>query len=455
MNTVIVIGGDAAGASAASALKRALGEDVHVLILERQKWTSYAACGIPFWVAGDIGSAAALVARSPEKHRANGLDVRTRTEVTAIDTTARAVTARALGNGALEVYAYDHLVIATGAEPRRPPVPGLDLPGVVGVQTLEDGAAAIDALEGARRAVVVGAGYIGLEMAEAMCARGLKVTIIDQADQPMVTFDPDMGALIAEAMSSFGVSYHGGEPVVAVEAGPNGRAAAVVTDAGRYEADIVVLGLGVRPRADLAVAAGLPVGEHGGILTDENMRVLGHENIWSGGDCVEVMDRISGRRRHVALGTHANKHGRVIGANVAAVLGGHAPALTFPGVVGTAISRLCDLEVSRTGLREAEARSLGFDVVTAHVKSGTRAHYFPESKLLHVKVVAERGTGRLLGFQIVGGAASGKRIDAAATAIWAGMTAEDVTSLDLGYAPPFSPVWDPIQVAARKVAGLV
>jgi NADPH-dependent 2,4-dienoyl-CoA reductase/sulfur reductase-like enzyme len=265
----------------------------------------------------------------------------------------------------------------------------------------------------------------------------------------MSTLDPDMGELIAHAMQGMGVTYHGGEPVTALEAGPDGRVAKVITNAGAYDADVVVCGIGVRPNSDLARDAGLPVGELGGILTDDRMRVLGHADIWAGGDCVEVRDRLADRFVYRPLGTHANKHGRVIGAN----LGGGD--LTFPGVISTAVSKICELEISRSGLTERDARDLGFDVIAARIKASTRAHYFPGAGPVHVKVVAEKGTGRMLGCQIVGQSTSGKRIDAAAVAIWNGMTVEEVTSLDMAYAPPFSPVWDPVQIAARKAAGMV
>jgi NADPH-dependent 2,4-dienoyl-CoA reductase/sulfur reductase-like enzyme len=453
---IVVIGADAAGASAASTIKRGLKDRAHVLVLERQEWTSYAACGIPYWISGDIPDMKALVARSPEKHRANGLDLRTGVEAIAIDPATHMVTARTLATGDVEHHSYDHLVIATGAVPLRPPIPGLDLPGVHGVQTLDDGLAALESLAtGPARAVVIGAGYIGIEMAEAMCTRGLQTTVVDLANEPMTTLDPDMGALVRAAMEGMGIAYRGGAGVDSVQAGADGRVAAVVTAEATYPADIVVLGLGVRPRAELARDAGLPIGARGGIRTDAHMRVEGHADIWAGGDCVEVLDRVSGQHTHIALGTHANKHGRIIGANIVASVTGKGPELAFPGVVGTAISRICDLEISRTGLREAQARELGLDVVTATIEAGTRAHYFPGGGTVHVKVIAEKGSGRLLGAQIVGAAGAGKRIDAAATAIWNEMTVEEVTGLDLAYAPPFSPVWDPLQVATRRAASLV
>lgn len=450
MLRVVVIGGDACGASAASAIKRTLRDSVQVTVLERQQWTSYSACGIPYWVAGEVDGPGALVARTPEEHRANGLDLRTGWEATAIDPADRTVTAVELATGSTHTLDYDHLVIGTGATAVRPPIPGIDLPGVHGVHTLDDGLAIVAALgRGVRRAVVVGAGYIGIEMAEAMCARGVVASVVDQAPQPMATLDPEMGALIAEAMAAKGLAFHGGHGVEAFEAGPDGRVARVVTAGGIHDADLVIVGLGVRPNSALAAAAGLPIGDRGGILTDDHMRVEGRAEIWAGGDCVEVVDRPTGRRLHVALGTHANKHGRVIGANIT---GGD---LVFPGIVGTAVAKFCDLEVSRVGLREAEARELGLDVVAATITASTRAHYLPGAGEIHVRVLAERGSGRLLGCQIVGRPGSGKRIDAATVAIWNRMTVEDVTSLDLAYAPPFSPVWDPVQVAARRAAAMV
>lgn len=446
---VVVIGADACGASAAAGVKRAMKDAVEVVVLERQPWTSYSACGIPYWIAGHLDSPDGLIARTPEQHRANGLDLRTGWEATAIDPAAGTVTA-VDDLGQEQTIGYDQLVIGTGAVPVRPPIPGTDLPGVHGVQTIDDGLRVLDSLH--RRpenAVVVGAGYIGIEMAEAMRSRGLAVTVVDQAEQPMTTLDPDMGELIAKAMGRMGIEYRGGQGVQRIEAAASGRANEVVTAAGRYPADIVVLGLGVRPNTGLAAAAGLPLGDAGGLLTDDRMQVLDHPGVWAGGDCVEVFDRMTGRPRHVALGTHANKHGRVIAANIA---GGD---LRFPGVIGTAVSKICELEIARVGLREQEARDQGWDIVSALIQSTTKAHYLPDSGPVHVKVIAERGEGRMIGCQIVGRAGAGKRIDAAAVAIWNGMTAEQVTSLDLAYAPPFSPVWDPVQIAARKVAGLV
>ncbi|HKR49827.1 MAG TPA: FAD-dependent oxidoreductase [Pseudonocardiaceae bacterium] len=445
---VVVVGADATGMSAASqALRRAGRDALEVVAFERGHHVSYSACGIPYWVAGDVEGEDALVARSAAEHRANGIDLRVRTEVTEIDLDARMVTATELDSGASYQVGFDDLVLATGAVPVRPDLPGVRAPGVYGVQTLDDGAAVLAGLTARpRRAVVVGGGYIGIEMAEAMVRRGLAVTLVDRAAEPMTTLDPDMGALVREAMQGMGITVLTGTPITGFETGPDGRVSGVGTESATLPADVVVLGLGVRPATELARVAGLPLGEHGGVLTDLRMRVPGHDGVWAGGDCVEVLHRVSQRRVHVALGTHANKHGRVIGTNLG---GGYA---TFPGVVGTAVSKVCDLEVGRTGLLEAEARAAGFQPVSVTVRSTTRAGYFPGTTPITVKMIAECGTGRLLGVQLVGREGTAKRVDVCVVALWNGMTVQDMIGLDLGYAPPFSPVWDPVLIAARKAA---
>lgn len=446
---VVVIGADAAGMSAASQAKRLGGDALDVIALERGGHTSYSACGIPYWIAGDVGSVQDLVARTAEQHRANGIDLRMRHEVVGVDLDRREVEVRE----ASSTYRlnFDHLVLATGARPRRPDVPGIDADGVLGVQTLDDGERVLDVLQSRRprRAVVVGGGYIGIEMAEAMVTRGLSVTVVTRSAEPMATLDPDMGRQVHEAMEGMGIDVRTGASLEAVETSPEGWARAVVTDAGEIEADLVVLGTGVSPETGLASAAGLPLGRWGGLVTDLRMRVLDTEGVWAAGDCVESTDLVSGTRVHVALGTHANKQGRVLGTNLG---GGYA---TFPGVVGTAISKVCDLEIARTGLKESDCDAVGFAYLTVRVGSSTRAGYFPGAAPVTVKLVAEQRTGRLLGAQIVGRAGSAKRIDTLAVALWNRMTVEEISALDLGYAPPFSPVWDPVLIAARKAADQV
>ncbi|WP_369226255.1 FAD-dependent oxidoreductase [Streptomyces sp. R39] len=446
---LVVIGGDAAGMSAASQARRLRGPDeLEIVAFERGHFTSYSACGIPYWVGGDVDERDQLVARSPEEHRARAIDLRMRTEVTEIDVAGKRVRARDVDSGAESWTPYDRLVIGTGARPVRPDMPGADAPGVHGVQTLDDGQALLDTLArtGGRRAVVVGAGYIGVEMAEALINRGYQVTVVNRGSEPMSTLDPDMGRLVHEAMEGLGITMVNDTEVTKVLTGQDGRVRAVATEAAEYPADVVILGIGVRPETGLARAAGLPVGRHGGLLTDLAMRVRGHEDIWAGGDCVEVLNLVSGQEQYIPLGTHANKHGQVIGTNVG---GGYA---TFPGVVGTAVSKVCDLEIARTGLREKDALRVGLQFETVTIESTSRAGYYPGANPMTVKMLAERRTGRLLGVQIVGREGAGKRVDIAAVALTANMTVEQMTALDLGYAPPFSPVWDPVLVAARKAA---
>ncbi|MEW2562075.1 FAD-dependent oxidoreductase [Streptomyces griseorubiginosus] len=449
---LVVVGGDAAGMSAASQARRMKGPDeLEIVAFERGHFTSYSACGIPYWVGGDVEERDQLIARTPQEHRDRGIDLRLRTEVVAIDVDRQRVRARDLDSGDESWTSYDKLVIATGARPIRPDMPGVDAEGVHGVQTLDDGQALIDTLARTRgrRAVVVGAGYIGVEMAEALIKRGYGVTVVNRGREPMSTLDPDMGRLVHRAMEGLGITMVNDTEVTKVLTGEDDRVRAVVTEDAEYPADVVVLGVGVRPETSLAKAAGLPLGGHGGLLTDLGMRVRGHENIWAGGDCVEVLDLVSGQERHIPLGTHANKHGQIIGMNVG---GGYA---TFPGVVGTAVSKVCDLEIARTGLREKDARRVGLQFESVTIESTSRAGYYPGASPMTVKMLAERRTGRLLGVQIVGREGAGKRVDIAAVALTAGMTVERMTALDLGYAPPFSPVWDPVLVAARKAAAKV
>jgi NADPH-dependent 2,4-dienoyl-CoA reductase/sulfur reductase-like enzyme len=268
------------------------------------------------------------------------------------------------------------------------------------------------------------------------------VALVDEAVQPMRTLDPDMGVLVAEGMRALGVELHLGAGVEGYEA-RGGRVCAVVTADGTLPADVVVLGLGVRPNTALAAAGGLAVGASGGIVVDQRMHTR-TPGVWAAGDCVEVHHRVSRRPAAIALGTHANKQGRVAGVNLG---GGYA---TFPGVVGTAVTKVCGLEVARTGLSETEAEAAGFAYESVLVGSTTRAGYFPGAAPITTKLVAERRSGRLLGAQIVGAEGAAKRIDVLACALWNEMAVDEITNLDLGYAPPFSPVWDPVLIAARK-----
>ena len=449
MQRLIVIGGDAAGMSAASQARRLRQPDsLEILAFERGAFTSYAACGIPYWISGMVEERDRLVARHPEEFRdRQNIDVRIHHEVVGIDTEARTVTVHDLEGGDEQSHAYDELLVATGASPIRPPVPGIDLPGVLGVQTLDDGQRFLDALEDRRpqRAVVIGAGYIGIEMAEAMKIRGLEVHVVDLAPQPMSTLDPEMGEQVAEAMRGMGMELHLGVKVEGLEAGDDGYVRSVETSDGTIDADVVVLGTGARPFTDLAQAAEIPVGLSRGIVTDRRQHTP-VDGVWAAGDCAETFHRVSQRPVSIALGTIANKQGRIAGLN----LGGTYAA--FPGVLGTAVTKVCEVEIARTGLTQTAAQDAGFEVVTAKIDGRTRAHYYPGGSPITVLVVAERGTGRLLGAQIVGQEGAAKRIDVFATALWNEMTVDELINVDLAYAPPFSPVWDPVLIAARQAS---
>lgn len=453
---LVVIGADAAGMTAASQARKRRRDpnDLSILAFDRGRFASYSACGIPYWIAGDLERGAdQLIARTPEEHRKNHIDLRMRTEVEGIDLDGGRVHVRDLETGAAETHPYDQLVVAMGAVPIVPDLPGIDAGNVFGVQTLDDGEAVLNALDREprpKRAVVVGAGYIGVEMAEAMVRHGLDVTVVEQMDEPLSTLDPDMGRLVHDAMEQLGIDVQTGSEVEGIETDDEGRVRAVSVRGGaEVPADIVVLGIGVRPNTDIAREAGLKLGAKDAIRTDLQMRAEAHAQVWAGGDCVQVLDLVTGEHLHVPLGTHANKQGKVIGTNIG---GGYA---TFPGVVRTAVSKVCDLEIARTGLLEADAKRVGYEYEAVTIKSTTKAGYFPGTKPMTVKMLAERRSGLLLGAQIVGNEGSGKRIDTIAVALWNRMTVEELSAVDLSYAPPFSPVWDPVLVAARKATDAV
>jgi NADPH-dependent 2,4-dienoyl-CoA reductase/sulfur reductase-like enzyme len=443
---LVVIGGDAAGMSAASQARRRRGPDrLQIVVLEQGEHVSYSACGIPYLIGGEVPDVGQLIARPVSTFRQDlCIRVHLRHRVESIDLDGRVVRVRDLASGEDRRISFDQLMIATGAVPRRPPVPGIDAVGVFGVQTLDDGLAVRRALEGTspRRAVVVGGGYIGLEMAEAFVRRGLEVTVVDGAPAVMSTLDPDMGGLVAEGMRELGISVRCGEQLTGIDT-TSGRVAAVATEHGTYPADIVVLGLGVRPEVTLAQGAGVPVGASGAIAVDRRMRT-GVPGVWAAGDCAEKFHRVSREPVAIALGTHANKEGRVAGINI----GGEYA--TFPGVLGTAVSKICSLEVARTGLKESEASAAGFEALSVVVESTTRASYYPGAEMIKTKLVVEERSGRLLGAQIVGREGAAKRIDVLAAALWGEMTVDEILNLDLSYAPPFSPLWDPVLIAARK-----
>lgn len=448
---LVIVGGDAAGMSAATqARRRRDASELEIVAFERGPYTSYSACGIPYYVGDTVEELEALIVRSPEAFREeNDIDARIHHDVSAIDLDARKVTVRDLENSTERSEAFDQLVVATGATPIKPDWPGIDAEGVFGIQVLEDGVAIRRWVDDEKpsRAVVVGGGYIGIEMAEALIMRGVQVALLDEARQPMTTLDEDMGAIVAEQMRDMGIEVFLEEKVTGIDQS-NGRASAVATEQRTLPADIVVLGIGVRPNVELAEEAGIEIGESGGIKVNRRMRTSA-EGVWSAGDCAEKFHLVSRKGVAIPLGTHANKEGRVAGINIG---GGYE---SFPGVVGTATSKICDIEVARTGLTESEAAEAGFEFVADTSDSTTRAGYFPDTRPIKTKLVVEKQSGRLLGAQIIGEEGAAKRIDVFATALWNRMTVAEMLNLDLSYAPPFAPVWDPVLIAARKAWRLV
>ena len=439
-----VVGGNPAGMGAATQAHR-LDGSLEIVAFEKGDWTSYSACGIPYVVGGMVEDLDDLVVRTPQEHRDQSLiDVRTRHEVMAIDLDGRRLEVRDHAHSRTIQVPFDELMLGLGARPIRPDLPGIDLPAVHGVQTLEDASSLLYAARTSecRNVVVVGGGYIGLELAEAFVARGARVTVVEAASQVMGTLDADMAAPVESAMRGIGIDVRVGVPVT-------GFADRIVqTEDGPILADLVVLGLGVMPNSELAGDAGIDLGVKNAIKVDRRQRASA-EGVWAAGDCVESFHLVSRQPVHVALGTLANRQARVAGINLG---GGYA---TFPGVLGTAITRVCSTEIGRTGLTEKEARGAGFEFVTSAIDSTSASRYLPDATPVRVKLLAEKGTGRVIGAQIVGGQGAAKRVDVVATAITAGLDVQQLLDVDMGYAPPMSPLWDPVAVAARKALSLL
>ena len=381
--------------------------------------------------------------RSPEAFRKQGIDARVFQRISGIDLRRGEVQAEDLKTGKAWKEPFDQLLIATGAAAIRPPIPGIEAKGVHELDTLQSGIEVRRAVDekNPRQIVIIGGGYIGLEMAENFVHRGIGVTIVEKTPQVMNTLDPDMASLLLKPLEEAGVKLYLNESLKSLEI-RGGEVRGVMTDQRSLPADFVLLGLGVRPNSAMAQEAGIPVGKTGGIKVNDRMQTES-ERIWAAGNCVESFHLVSRRPFYIALGTVANKQGRVAGINIA---GGQA---TFPGVVGTAMVKVFSLEVARTGLQEKETQGLGLSYAAAKIDAHTRARYYPGTGPMTVKILAEKKTGRFLGGQIVGREGAGKRIDTLAAALHAGFTVEDLVNLDLGYSPPFSAVWDPVQIAAR------
>ncbi len=460
---IVVVGGVAGGMSAAARARR-LAEDAEIVVLERGSYVSFANCGLPYHVSDEIPRRSALLVQTPEALRAAlDLDVRTGHEVVAIDRQQRTVTAVHTTGAGTETYelSYDALVLAPGAATVRPPISGLDLPQVHTMRTVPDadGLRAVLA-DGARSAVVLGAGFIGLEVAEALRQRGLTVDLVDLAPHVLPPLDSELASLLDDELRSHGVRTHVGVAAEALHAvGPvagegestesdgdaeGGEAAVQVrlSDGTTLEADLVVLSVGVRPDSHLAASAGLELAPGGAILVDAAQRTS-DPHIWAVGDATAVRNAVTGTVGPVPLAGPANRQGRRAADSI---LGAMTPAREARGVLGTAVVRVFGLTAAMTGASQRALQLAGIEHHVVHVHPGHHAGYFPGAEQLHLTIMFSPD-GRLLGAQAVGRAGADKRIDVLATALAAGMTVDDVAELELAYAPPYGSAKDPVNMA--------
>lgn len=454
---VVIVGGVAAGPKVAAKVNR-LRPDAEVTIVERGDLLSYAGCGLPYYVSGAVTDQKQLLSTPLGVVRDSVFfqsikNVRTlnRTEAVEIDRAARRVRVRRLEDGTERWLPYDKLVLATGARPIVPKLPGVELRNIFTLHGVRDAEGIRNALaeHRARDVVLVGGGLIAVEMTKALTQRGCRVTIVERLPQILRMFDPDMALLLERHLEANGVRVRTGVEVLGFRG--DGAVTAVVTDHGEIPADLVILSAGVRPETTLAERAGLELGPTGAIRTDARM-CTSDPDIYAVGDCVECVHRLTGQPCYVPLGSTANKQGRAAAVNLC---GGND---LFPGILGTTICNIFDYCAARTGLSEEEARQAGFDPVSVRVPAPDREHFLPEARLLMLKLVTDQRSRRLLGAQAIGPGQGDKRVDVAATAITAGLTVDEIAMLDLGYAPPYAPAMDNLitaaNVARNKLDGL-
>lgn len=445
-NRLVIVGGVAGGASAAARARR-LCENCEIIVFERGEHVSFANCGLPYFVGGEIVEQDSLLLQTPESLRARfNLDVRVRTEVLAIDREARLVKVRDLATGVDYDQAYDSLVLSTGASPLKPPIPGIERPGHFTVRNIPDVERIMAWIKDSPtgRAVVVGGGYIGLEMAEQLKHRGLAVTVVEAMPQVMTPLDPEMAAWLHAELKANGVALHLNDPVARFESpgeGEHARASMVVLKSGqRLAADLVVLGLGVRPETALAKVAGLELGTLGGIRVNRSLQTS-DPRIWAVGDAIEVKDQVTGNWSIIPLAGPANRQGRIVADNI------FGRTSDYAGTWGTAILRLFNLTAGCTGANAKALRKAGIPFQSIDLHPGSHAGYYPGAEPIAIRILFAPGTGKLLGAQAVGRDGVDKRIDVLATALKAGLTVEDLAELELAYAPPFGSAKDPVNLA--------
>ena len=451
---IVIVGGVAGGASAAARARR-LSEDAEIIVFERGPHVSFANCGLPYHIGCEIEQESSLIVQSPQSlHDRFNLDVRVRSEVTAIDREAREVVVHDLESDRTYRQLYDTLVLSTGAVPLAPPIPGIERDGHFTLRNIVD-MRKIDrwiADRGARRAVVVGGGYIGLEMAEQLYQRGLSVAVAEALPQVMAPLDTEMAALLHRELHDHDVDLHLSDAVAGFEpAGPDEQALAstVVLKSGtRLPADVVILGLGVRPETALARDAELEIGERGGVRVDEHLRTS-DPNIYVVGDAIEVKNPVTGQWSMVPLAGPANRQGRIVADNI------FGRSSTYRGTIGTAVLRLFDLTAGCTGANERTLREVDMDYQVVHTHASHHAGYFPGARRIALKLLFDPDSGRVLGAQAVGEAGVDKRIDVIATAITAGMSVDDLAELELAYAPPFGSAKDPVNLAGMAAQNVL
>ncbi len=457
---ILVIGGVALGPKAAARARRR-DPEAEITIMDRGDVFSYAGCGMPFYIEGQITDIDELLCtnqgvRRDEAYFKSVKDIKLlgRTEALKINRLEKTVTALDIRTGRFQDIPYDKLVLGVGASPVVPPIEGISLEGVFRLYSPGD-AVAIRAKidEGAKRVVIVGGGLIGMEVCGSFASRGCAVTVLEMMDRLIpALLDPDMSLLLEKYLRESGITLGLGCRVSRIIDDGSGRASVVETANGdRFDADMVVVAIGVRPNVRLAKDAGLKIGVTGAIAVDEYLRTS-DPDIFAGGDCVENIDLVTGRKVYLPLGSTANKHGRVIGDNVT---GGET---RFPGVTLTAVFKVLDFNVGKTGLSEREARELGFDAVTATAPRTDCSDYYPKNKPFIVKLIADRRSQKLLGCQALGTGEVVKRIDVVSTCLRFGAAINDLADLDLGYAPPYSTAIDAVAHAANvlrnKIQGL-
>lgn len=439
---LVVIGGVAAGLSAASYVKRRR-PDIEVLVLEKSPHASYGSCGLPYLIEGLVKDPTELIARPIEELREKrGLDVRVLHEVLGINIKEKRVIVRNIEADKEYEVQYDWLVISIGASPLLPSFPGIDSEEVFTLRSLEDGIRVENFIKSKspKNVAIVGGGYIGMEMAEAFSTRGFEVSVIEKLPRVLANYDEEISEKVREKLNENDIKLIVGSRVKAIER--SGKVTKVITESETVGTELVLLGIGIKPNTALAKDAGIELGETGAIHVNGRMET-NVPGVYACGDCAEAYHRILKRNVWIPLGDTANKQGRVAGANIV------GEDTVFPGIIGTSATKVFELEIARTGLGELEAEMERLDVSTTLIESNTRAHYYPGRKSIMIKLVAEKGTKKLLGAQAIGGEGVAKRIDVFATAIWAQMTLDEIAWLDLTYVPPVAPVWDPVLVAAQ------